>query len=165
MPESNSFQEQQADVQNPLEGRPAIVIDKEGKWFYNGLPIINRQIELYFCQLLETGPDGGYQLRNEQEVCPVEVQDTPFVVASLWPSDGPHEHFFIKLNDDTEEILNMKTLVINAENIPYCEVKQGRFKARFLRAPYYRLVESLQQEGDAKFFIELNGERHYLSRA
>jgi hypothetical protein len=165
MPESNSLQGQQADARNPLEGRPEIVIDKEGNWFYNGLPIINRKIQLYFCQLLEIGPDGGYLLRNEQEVCPVEVQDTPFVVTSLWPSDGPHEQFFIKLNDDTVETLDMQTLVISAENIPYCQVKQGRFRARFLRAPYYRLAESVQQEGDAKFFIELNGERHYLLSA
>jgi len=162
MPESNAPHGQHPDGLNPCDGRPAIVIDKEGKWFYNGLPIINRKIELYFCRLLEAGPDGGYQLRNEQEVCPVEVQDTPFVVAALWPSEGPHEQFFIKLNDDTVETLDIKTLVIGPENIPYCGVKQGRFKARFLRAPYYRLAESVQQEGDAKFFIELNGKRHYL---
>ena len=164
MPVLNSPQGQQMNTQVPIEDRPAIVIDKEGSWFYNGLPIINRQILQYFYQLLEIGPDGGYLLRNEQESCPVEVQDTPFVVTALWPSEGPHEQFFIKLNDDSVETLAMETLVISAENIPYCIVK-GRFKARFLRVPYYRLAESVQQEGDAAFFVELNGERHYLSPA
>ena len=153
------------DAQVSIEGRPAIVIDKEGTWFYNGQPIINRQILLYFYQLLEIGPDGSYLLRNEQESCPVEVQDTPFVVTALWPSEGPHEQFFIKLNDETVETLEMETLVISAKNIPYCTIKQGRFKARFLRAPYYRLAESIQQESDTVFFIELNGERHYLHSA
>lgn len=164
MPDVNYPQGQQMNTQGPGEDRPAIFIDKEGTWFYNGLPIINRQILQYFYQLLEIGPDGGYLLRNAQEACPVEVQDTPFVVTALWPSEGPHEKFFIKLNDDSVETLAMKTLSISAENIPYCTVK-GRFKARFLRAPYYRLVESVQQEGDAGFFIELNGKRHYLSPA
>jgi len=158
----NSPQGQQMNTQVPIEGRPAILIDKEGAWFYNGLPVINRQILQYFYQLLEIGPDGEYLLRNEQESCPVEVQDTPFVVTALWPSEGPHEQFFIKLNDDSVETLAMETLSISAENIPYCAVKQGRFRARFLRAPYYRLAESVQQEDDARFFIELNGERHYL---
>jgi len=144
------------------EDRPAIVIDKEGTWFYNGLPIVNRQIQQYFFTLFENAPDGGYQLRNEQEIFPVEVQDTPFVVTALWPSDEPPDQFFIKLNDDSVETLDMETLSINAENIPYCAVKQGRFTARFLRAPYYRLAESVQQEGDARFFVELNGQRHYL---
>lgn len=162
VPVSKSFQEQQASARNSLEARPAIVIDKEGNWFYNGLPIINRQIQLYFFQLLEIGPDGGYLLRNEKETCPVEVQDAPFVVTALWPSDEPHEQFFIKLNDDSVETLDMLTLVISAENIPYCTVKQGCFRARFLRAPYYRLAESIQQENDTTFFIELNGRRHYL---
>jgi hypothetical protein len=164
MPVLNSPQGQQMNTQVPIEDRCAIVIDKEGSWFYNGLPIINRQILQYFYQLLEIGPDGGYLLRNGQESCPVEVQDTPFVVTALWPSEGPHEQFFIKLNDDSVETLAMETLVISAENIPYCMVK-GRFKARFLRVPYYRLAESVQQEGDAVFFIELNGKRHYLSPA
>jgi len=153
------------DARISIEDRPAIVIDKEGTWFYNGQPIINRQILLYFYQLLELGPDGGYLLRNEQECCPVEVQDTPFVVTALWPSEGPHEQFFIKLNDETVETLEMETLVISAENIPYCQVKQGRFKARFLRVPYYRLAESIQQESEMVFFIELNGARHYMHSA
>jgi len=90
------------------------------------------------------------------------VRDAPFVVISLWPSDGPPDQFLIKLNDDSVETLDMETLSINAENIPYCTVKQGRFTARFLRAPYYRLAESVQQEGDSRFFVELNGQRHYL---
>ena len=150
------------DVELSSENRPALVIDKEGTWFYNGLPIINRQIQQYFYQLLEPVPGGGYQLRNDQEVFPVEVLDTPFVVTSLWPSDVPPEQFFIKLNDDSIETLDLETLVINPENIPYCTVKQGRFRARFLRAPYYRLAESVKQEGDDRFFIELNAKRHYL---
>jgi hypothetical protein len=145
-----------------IEGRPAIVVDKEGNWFYNGLPIINRQIVLYFYEILESAPGGGYQLRTEREICPVAVQDTPFVVVALWRSDEHHEQFMVKLNDDTMEPLDLKTLSISAENIPYCTVKQGRFRARFLRAPYYRLAESVQQEDETRFFIELNGTRHYL---
>ena len=153
------------NAQDSIEGRPTIVIDKEGDWFYNGQPIINKQILQYFYQLLEIGPDGGYLLRNEQESCPVEVHDTPFVVSALWLSDGPHEQFLIKLNDDTVETLDIETLVISADNIPYCSIKQGRFRARFLRAPYYCLAESVQQENDIDFFVELNGKRHYLSQS
>jgi uncharacterized protein len=161
-PVSFSLQDLHNSSPAPNGCRSAIVIDKEGSWFYNGLPIINRRIQLFFFQLLETAPDGGYLLRNGQETCPVEVEDTPFVVTTLWHSIGPPDAFFIKLNDDTIEALDVKSVVINAENIPYCTVKQGRFRARFLRAPYYVLAESVQQEGETSFFIELNGERHYL---
>ena len=45
MPEPNFPRGRQAEAPSPPEGLPAIVIDKEGNWFYNGLPIINRQIE------------------------------------------------------------------------------------------------------------------------
>jgi len=148
-----------------IESLPAIVVDKEGNWFYNGLPIINRQIVQYFYQILETTPAGGYQLRTEREICPVTVQDAPFVVVALWRSVEPKEQFIVKLNDDTIEQLDLKTLVIGGQNIPYCNVKQGRFRARFLRAPYYCLAESVQQEGGSNFFIELNGARYYLCTA
>jgi hypothetical protein len=148
-----------------IEARAEIVIDKEGAWFYNGLPIINRRIVQYLYGLLEASPDGGYQLRNDRDICPVAVQDAPFVVVSLWMSDSGRRQILIKLNDETIEPLDLQTLAISAENIPYCTVKQGRFRARFLRAPYYSLAESVQQEGEARFFIELNGERHYLGTA
>jgi hypothetical protein len=148
-----------------IEDRAEIVIDKEGAWFYNGLPIINRRIVQYLCGLLEASPDGGYRLRNDREICPIAVQDAPFAVVSLWVSDGPCRQIIIKLNDETTEPLDLKTLVFSAENIPYCTVKQGRFRARFLRAPYYRLAESVQQDSEEHFFIELNGERHYLCTA
>jgi len=159
------MQRQLLETLSCKDGQPAIVIDKEGAWFYNGLPIINRQIILYFYKLLEASPAGGYQLRNAREVFPVEVQDAPFVVVSLWLSVGQPQQFFIKLNDDTVEPLDLKTLTIGPGNIPYCLVKQSRFGARLLRAPYYRLAESVQQAGETAFFIELNGERHYLGTA
>ncbi len=159
------MQGRREDERPCIEARAEIVIDKEGAWFYNGLPIINRRIVQYLYGLLEASPDGGYQLRNERDICPVLVQDAPFVVVSLQVTDGRHPQIIIKLNDETTESLDLKTLVIGAENIPYCRVKQGRFRARFLRAPYYRLAESVQQEGEAQFFIELNGQRHYLGTA
>lgn len=163
MPEETMDRAGSMNAASPIESRSGIVIDKEGAWFYNGLPIINRNIVRYFYGLLEEAPGGGYQLRNEREVCPVEVQDAPFVVTSLVPGEGPGKAFVIRLNDDTSEELDIKTLVIGADNVPYCRVKQGRFRARFLRAPYYRLAESIEQEGDSSFFIELDGERHYLN--
>jgi len=150
------------EIAPPIEGRPSIVVDKEGNWFYNGQPIINRKIILYFYQILEHASGGGYQLRTEREICPVAVQDAPFVVVALWRSDQPREEIVVKLNDDTSEPLDLKTLVIGADNVPYCSVKQRRFRARFLRAPYYCLAESVRQEGETTFFLELNGERQYL---
>ena len=37
---------------------PELVIDKEGTWLYNGQPIVNKAIYLFFNQNLEYSPAG-----------------------------------------------------------------------------------------------------------
>jgi hypothetical protein len=144
---------------------PELVIDKEGTWLYNGQPIVNKAIYLFFNQNLEYSPAGGYQVRVGAEVSPVAVEDTPFVVTDVvlvsMPQQG--EGFFkIFLNDETEEELNMESLSAGKDNVLYCAVKSGKFKARFLRPSYYRLTEHMQQEGEARFYIPLNGRKYYI---
>ena len=145
---------------------PELVIDKEGTWLYNGLPIVNKAIYLFFNQNLEYNQAGdGYQLRVGAEVSPVAVEDTPFVVTDVVMVSGPEqgESFFkIQLNDETEEELNLESLSVGKDNVLYCAVKSGNFKARFLRPSYYRLTEHMLQEGEDRFYIPLNGRKFFL---
>jgi len=145
---------------------PELVIDKEGTWLYNGLPIVNKAIYLFFNQNLEYSPAGGYQVRVGAEVSPVAVEDTPFVVTDVVLVSGPEqtESFFnIQLNDETEEVLNLESLSVGKDNVLYCAVKDGKFRARFLRPSYYRLTEHMQQEGENRFYIPLNGKKFYIT--
>jgi hypothetical protein len=141
-------------------------IDKEGNWFYKGLPIIHRKIYLFFNQHLEKDPNGSYCLRIGQEIAPVHVEDTPYVITDilLVPSSQSLEsHFIIMLNDETEERLNLETLSVGQKNVLYCEVKGGKFRARFLRKSYYHLASHVHQEGDDRFYIPLNGRKFYIT--
>lgn len=145
---------------------PELVIDKEGTWLYNGQPIVNRAIYLFFNQNLEHSPAGGYQVRVGDEVSPVAVEDAPFVVtdANLISTPDQKESFFsITLNDETEERLDLESLATGKDNVLYCAVKGGKFRARFLRPSYYRLTEHVQQEADDRFFIPLNGKKYYIN--
>jgi hypothetical protein len=147
------------------EENPELVIDKEGTWLYNGQPIVNKAIYLFFNQTLEYSPAGGYQVRVGAEVSPVAVEDTPFVVTDVVLVSGPEqkESFFnIQLNDETEEPLDLESLSVGKDNVLYCEVKSGNFKARFLRHSYYRLTEHMLQEGEDRFYIPLNGRKYYI---
>jgi len=141
---------------------PELVIDKEGTWLYNGQPIVNRAIYLFFNQNLEHRPDGGYQVRVGDEVSPVAVEDTPFVVTDVELVEPAESFFKIQLNDETEEVLDLETLSVGKENVLYCAVKDGKFRARFLRPSYYRLTEHMQQEGNDRFYIPLNGKKFYI---
>ena len=154
------------DVDTLLKQQGIIRIDKEGAWFYNDLPIINRKIYLFFNQHITKDEEGGYSLKIGSETCRLAVEDTPYVVSdiSLVTTESPPENFFkIKLNDETEQALDLATLYIGQDNVPYCTVKRGEFPARFLRAPYYRLAEHIEQEGEEDFYIFLNSKKVYVA--
>ena len=143
-----------------------ISIDKEGQWFYQGQQIVNRQVYLLFSQSLEQDGNGRYILRIGQETCPIAVEDTPFVVTDIYPvseGDSGKNSFIIRLNDETEEVLNLETLFVGKDNVLYCAVKEGKFRARFLRPSYYRLAEHIVQEAEDRFYIPLNGKHYYIS--
>jgi len=152
------------DRERPFaSGKLMLRIDKEGTWFYNNLPIINRAIYLFFNQHLTRDEQGSYIIRIGKETSPLFVEDTPFVVMRVdyIPSDNK-ESFMVRLNDETVEELDLQTLSIGKDNVPYCAVKQDRFPARFLRPAYYQLCEHIQAEGEDLFYIMLNGYKKYL---
>lgn len=134
-----------------------LVIDKDGRWFQNGAEIIHPEIYRQFNQMLEKLPDGGYQVRLGQEVCRVEVEDAPFVIVrASMDGDG---RIALVLNDGTVEILNAEEFWIGKDNVPYCRVKNGEFRARFSRPAYYQISEHMVAGDEGQFFLEIDGVR------
>ena len=150
-------------MQSCADRRGEIKIDKEGNWFFNGAPIINRQIIDLFNAGIEHDGHGGYRLHIGDETSPIVVEDTPYVVTQIDLARGADglNCFTIRLSDGTSEPLFFETFYLAPDNVPYCAVKGGQFPARFLRAPYYDLSRYVEQEGE-RFFIEHKGEKHYI---
>ncbi len=138
-----------------------LTIDKDGRWFQNGVEIIHPEIYRQFNQMLEKLPEGGYQVRLGREVCRVEVEDAPFVIvqASL---DG-EGRIALVLNDGTVETLNPEVFWIGKDNVPYCHVKKNEFLARFSRAAYYQLSEHIVAGDEGDFFLEIDGVRNKIN--
>ena len=88
------------------------------------------------------------------------MEDTPFVVTDVVLIEQRESFFNIQLNDETEEPLDLDSLSVGKDNVLYCAVKSGKFKARFLRPSYYRLTEHMLQEGEDRFYIPLNGKKY-----
>jgi len=143
-----------------------IKIDKEGNWFFNGVPIINKQIIDLFNAGIEHDEQGGYRLHIGSEKSPIVVEDTPYVVTriSLEQGSDGRSFFTMSLNDGSCEPLSLETFYLGPDNVPYCTVKNGRFPARFLRAPYYDLARHIEQEGEDRFCIILNGKKQYIEK-
>jgi hypothetical protein len=139
-----------------------IRVDAEGKWFYRGAEIIRQDIVKLFMENLELDDQGRYIISWRGQRCYIEVEDTPFVV---WQTvcvekDGQPERLILKLNDGSEEVLEPSSLIIGANNVPYCLVRGGRFRARFSRRAYYQLARLIQEDPHTGgFFFQLGGRR------
>jgi hypothetical protein len=135
-----------------------LVIDKDGRWFQNGSEIIHPEIYKYFNGLLKKTSDAEYQIRMNNEVCRVEVEDAPFVVQAV--HEVGKTTICIHLNDGSEEPFNPELFWIGKDNVPYCHVKNGSFHARFSRPAYYALTPYIVADSDEQnFFLHIDGHR------
>ena len=136
-----------------------IRIDKEGVWYYKGARIIRKDIYLFFNKHIINGSNGRYLLQINNEVCSLEVEDTPYVVKRMDFKDG----FKVILNDESEETLQLDTLRISEDNVLYCKIKDKTFDARFNRSSYYEFAKYVEcDEEKNKYFIPSEGKRYYL---
>ncbi len=136
------------------------LIDKRGNWFQDGIKIQHRLTYLYNNKHLQRDDKGRYFLDEGSGKLYIKVEDTPFVVKMV---DKQEEDFYIILNDETKEKLDLKTLSINDENVPYAKIKDGVFEARFTRPAYYEFMKYLKKEDD-DYYIVSKAEKHLLKR-
>ncbi|OGP53910.1 MAG: hypothetical protein A2Y65_01665 [Deltaproteobacteria bacterium RBG_13_52_11] len=143
--------------------RPSIRVDRDGLWYFQGREIIRKDILSLFYDSLHLDEEGYYiEINGEREY--LEVEDTVFLVQGA--ELVREEAFLIRLNDGTQEQLDLDTLRITKENVPYCLVKEGRFPARFLRLPFYQVAQHAQHDEDTdEYFLLLNGRKYPLQRA
>ncbi len=125
----------------------------DGRWYADGEPITNDRIARLFSRSVEPDGEGGYRLRVGDEMAPIAVDDTPYVVTSVSCED-PLE---ITLNDQTTEELDESSLEISADNVFYCRVKGGRERARLLRPAHYQLASLVAEDDDAGYVLRCHG--------
>lgn len=141
-----------------------IRIDRDGVWYFEGREIIRKDILSLFYASLHLDDD-GYYLEISGERAYLEVEDTVFLVQGAELVREGEEVFVIRLNDGTEEQLDLSTFRIAGGNCPYCLVKGGRFPARFLRLPFYQVAQhALHDEETDEYFLLLNGRRIPLQK-
>ena len=144
-----------------------IKIDKEGIWYYRGAHMFRKEFLCVFFENLKIDENGKYLIELGEERCYLDVEDTAFVVSSVFKAHHKKEGcdcLFVNLTDDSIEKLDLNTLQIGCNNVPYCQVKNGKFKARFSRKSYYQLAEHIEQSKDGRnYFIRLNGKNFYIN--
>jgi uncharacterized protein len=127
----------------------------DGYWYNDEERIENARIALLFSRSIRRNPNGSYFLQVADERAQITVEDTPYVVTSVG-NDG-HGGLAVVTNDQVREALDPSTLEVGDANIMYCRVKQGEFRARFLRNAYYHLSEHFVTDDGENFSIVVGG--------
>lgn len=140
--------------------KPRIFIDKRGNWFQDGIKITHIWTYLSNNKNLDVDENGRFYVDDGSGKIYVEVEDTPFVVKMVHKEKNG---FIVRLNDQSEEKLNFKTLFIGKENVLYIRVKNNKFKARFTQAAYYELMKNVETENNT-YYIESEGTRFKISK-
>jgi uncharacterized protein len=132
----------------------------DGRWYNDEEVIENPRITLLFSRSIRRNPDGSYFLQVADERASITVEDTPYVVTGV--EDNGHSGFVIVTNDEVREALDPLTLEVGDANVLYCRVKQGEFRARFLRNAYYHLAEHFITDDGENFSITVGGRRYSI---
>ncbi len=110
---------------------------KDGRWYCDGEPISNPAICRLYARTMTVAPDGRARLELGEDRAAVDIEDTPWVVTGV---DGDPAHgFVVVLNDETREPLDVGSIRLSREHVPYCRVKNG-IEVRMLRPAWYALV-------------------------
>jgi len=139
------------------QANASLFLDKEGRWFHEGVEITHIRTCLLFSKNLERDRVGNYSVRVGSESAEVVVEDVPYIVRSVTIQEGPDglpTDYILHLNDETQEFLALGSLAVSTQNVMYCQVKGGSERARFLRAAYYQICVPLQ--------CDEKGERYWL---
>jgi hypothetical protein len=119
----------------------AFRIDREGTWHHEGVEVTHPGVLRNLYANLQA--DGEtYHLQAGPLRVPVHVDDAPFVVVRTEP--GPEAGaILVHLSDGSREPLDVGTLVLDRRGIPYCLVKDGRFRARLSVSAWLQLASDL----------------------
>lgn len=146
------------------EAKSSLFLDKEGRWFHEGVEITHRRTSLLFSRNLQRGPDDGYYIELGSERARVEVEDTPYTVKSVTVLNGDGGNpkaYILHLNDETEEFLDPRALTVGKKDVMYCRVKQGAERARILRSAYYQICLQIETNAEEnRFWLPCGGGKY-----
>lgn len=138
-----------------------IFIDREGRWFHKGVEMIHRGMIELFYQHMDIDSKGRYIIRLKDDVCYVDVEDTPFVIKGVDMDESSGE-IRILLNDGSTEILDPSTLWVGDGNVLYCMVKGGRFPSRFTRPAYYNIAKWIHEQ-NGRFYLIVKDQKYPIT--
>lgn len=119
-----------------------LVLDRQGRWLHDGIPVEHPRIVEVFSHGLERDPQGRYVLRVGADWCFVTVEDAATQVISARVEEGGGEVGLV-LSNGRAEILRPGTLAQRG-GVLYCET-ETRLLARFTSVAQSALAPLLDE--------------------
>ena len=142
----------------------AFRIDRDGAWHHEGVEVTHPGVLRNLYQNLRE--DGEtYHLEVGPMRVPVQVDDAPFIVVRTEPESdrGTAE---AHLSDGSREQIDADTLALDQHGVPYCRVKNGRFRARLSVAAWLQLAATVEADPRSGEPVLVLGRRRFpLHRA
>ena len=135
---------------------------RDGRWYADDEPIVNQRIADLFARHITRGDDGAWWLRIGDERAKIVVDDTPFVVTRV---DGAPAQRLPHRRSTTARPSRSppRSLALGDEDVLYCDVKDGAYRARFLRPAQSELLAHVTLDGD-RFVLPLPGGAQVIAR-
>jgi hypothetical protein len=142
-----------------------IRIDREGYFWHEGERVEHDKLARALASWIAVDPESDrYVLKNALDWCFITVDDAPLVVRSVVVRELGGA-LALALSDGTEEPLDVATLRVDADDVPYCDVKNGALPARFSRSAAFALLERAEiGEGGGYTLVIPSGARHAIRR-
>ena len=140
---------------------PELRIDVDGDWYDEGVQVTHAGILANLRENLKKDA-AGYFIQTRVRI-PVRVDDAPFIVVRVEPrGDG----LLAVLNDGAVESVDLATIRLGRNDVPYCTVKAGTFDARFSRAATFQLLALADyDEASGRGALRIGGREYPLARA
>jgi hypothetical protein len=140
----------------------SIRLDADGRFWHEGELVEHPGMQAAFASWIGRHPDDDrYILSNGYDWSYFEVEDVPFFVRGVRVLPGGLE---LTLSDRTAELLEPESLRQGPRDALYCQVKAGRFGARFTPGAQLALSPLLSEGADGDALLEIAGRQYRLPR-
>ncbi len=146
-------------------GQLPIVIDEQGKWYYNESEITRIAMVKLFASVL-CKEQNQFYLKTPVEKIAITVHDAPFIIID-WRFEQTEQGQVLCCVDNLQRtwlVTNEQPLQItgyHGQDVPYLRLPYG-CSARVSRSVYYQWAE-IAEASEQGYFIQSAGECFYLS--
>ena len=120
-----------------------IRVTHDGRWVH-GDEALHPKVAILFAKCLIPQANGEWELQVGQQKSAVLVSDAGFFVRAIRVvagEQGDIQEVRIKISDDTEEMLDLGTMMMSSDNALYCRIKRHGFEVpcKFTAQQYHEL--------------------------